>query len=332
VTSELLIEAIVRQTTVLIAQLATSGGARTPLADVAEQVFLELVRELDRQGVSRKVAADMFGMALRTFRRRMQRLSASRTLSNRSLWEAVYSYVTDHDVVAHTEVMRAFDRDEEELVRGVLHDLVESGLVFRSGKGTSATFRSARPKERDHRDEQGQRDSTDALLAAMVYRFGPLTQEALSARVTLDTTLLESSLGRLLGSGQIVRLDNPEGSALAAPALVHPVGKEAGWEAAVFDHYHALVATVLARLDAGAQTPGRADVVGGSTYTLEVWPGHPLEGEAIGQLTELRTRFSDLRARIAAFNRTAQMPAEPTRVVVYFGQNVIENGEKEAEE
>ena len=43
--SELLIEAIVRQTTILIAQLATAGGGRTQLSDLAEQVFLDLVRD-----------------------------------------------------------------------------------------------------------------------------------------------------------------------------------------------------------------------------------------------------------------------------------------------
>jgi hypothetical protein len=41
-TMQLLIDAIVRQTTILIAQLATKQGSRTPLADIAEQVFGEL--------------------------------------------------------------------------------------------------------------------------------------------------------------------------------------------------------------------------------------------------------------------------------------------------
>jgi hypothetical protein len=36
--THLLIDAIVRQTTVLIAQLATAGGFRAPLAHIAEQV------------------------------------------------------------------------------------------------------------------------------------------------------------------------------------------------------------------------------------------------------------------------------------------------------
>ena len=84
-----LIQAIVRQTTVLIAQLATSGGSRAPLAQVASQVFLDLVTELERQGVSRKVSADMFGLGLRTFQRKIRRIAESSTERERSLWEAV---------------------------------------------------------------------------------------------------------------------------------------------------------------------------------------------------------------------------------------------------
>src|SRR6185369_9709449 len=71
VTARLLIEAIVRQMTVLLAELATSGGLRAPLANVADRVFIELARELDEHGVSRSVSADMFGMALRTYLRRI---------------------------------------------------------------------------------------------------------------------------------------------------------------------------------------------------------------------------------------------------------------------
>jgi hypothetical protein len=78
---KLLIDAIVRQTMVLIAQLATSGGARAPLAHVAGQVFLELVRELEAQGVSRKIGADMFGLGLRSYQRKINRLAESSTFA-----------------------------------------------------------------------------------------------------------------------------------------------------------------------------------------------------------------------------------------------------------
>jgi hypothetical protein len=65
----LLIDAIVRQTTVLIATLATAAGHRAPLARVADQVFSDLVGELKEQGLGNKVIADMFGMALRALLR-----------------------------------------------------------------------------------------------------------------------------------------------------------------------------------------------------------------------------------------------------------------------
>src|SRR5689334_16034848 len=81
----LLIDSVVRQTTVLIAQLATAGGVRAPLASVANQVFLDLADELNAQGVSRKVSADMFGLALRTYLRKIQRLRESSTEGGRSL-------------------------------------------------------------------------------------------------------------------------------------------------------------------------------------------------------------------------------------------------------
>src|SRR6188508_1340718 len=95
---QVLIDSIVRQTTVLIAQLATSGGVRAPLAHVASQVFMELARELESQGVSRKVSADMFGMALRTYQRKTQRLRESATVRGRSLWEAVLEFLQSEEV------------------------------------------------------------------------------------------------------------------------------------------------------------------------------------------------------------------------------------------
>ncbi|HSC87968.1 MAG TPA: hypothetical protein VLC09_11880, partial [Polyangiaceae bacterium] len=59
--SQVLIDAIVRQTTVLIARLSTAEGVRSPLGHVAGEVFSGLVAELENQGVSKKVIADMFG-------------------------------------------------------------------------------------------------------------------------------------------------------------------------------------------------------------------------------------------------------------------------------
>jgi hypothetical protein len=113
------------------------------------------------------------------------------------------------------------------------------------------------------------------------------------------------------------------GELYRAPSLVLPVGSSAGFEAAIFDHYQALVSTLCAKIAQG-QRARSDDCVGASTYTLEVAEGHPLEDEAVGELARFRIRMSDLRARIAEENRLHPLPARRTKVIVYLGQNVVE--------
>jgi hypothetical protein len=293
---------------------------------VAEQVFLELVRELERQGVSRKVAADMFGMALRTFRRRIQRLSASHTVSNRSLWEAILAFIGEHDVVTQSEVLRRFHKDDEELARGVLQDLAETGLVFRAGKGASARFRAVRGVEMEHDDDEARREALDTLVAIVVYRVNPADRANLQSAAGFPDGVLDACLARLVESGRIVA----ENGFYRAPSLIIPIGSTAGLEAAIFDHYQALVSTLCAKIAQGVRARSD-DRVGASTYTLEIGEGHRFEEEALGELARFRARMSDLRERIASENVANPLPARRTKVIVYLGQNVVEIGDDEGE-
>src|SRR5437660_1683958 len=79
----------------------------------------------------------------RTYRRKVQRLAESQTVAGRSLWEAMYEYVGSRHVATRADVSRHFAADDEEIVRGVLEDLVESGLVYRAGRGVHASYRAA---------------------------------------------------------------------------------------------------------------------------------------------------------------------------------------------
>ncbi len=85
-------------------------------------------------------------------------------------------------------------------------------------------------------------------------------------------------------------------------SLFVPVGSPVGWEAAIFDHFQAMVKTICCRLreDIAISNPG--DIVGGSTYTLDVWPGHPLEEETCATLAKLRATLVDLRRRVEEHN------------------------------
>jgi hypothetical protein len=314
---QLLIDSIVRQTTVLIAQLATTGGSRAPLANVANQVFLDLVDELHEQGVSRKVSADMFGLALRTYFRKIQRLRESATDGGRTLWEAVLGFLSKNGLVGRSEVLARFHRDDPDLVRGVLHDLAESGLVLRLGSGASAAYRAATSEELDALSRCEAVDGTDELVWAIVYREGPLGLDGLSKLVRAKD--LEAILARLLATGRIAKDEKDGVPVYSSRQLVIGGGSVTGWEAAVFDHFQALVRTIAVRLRTMGEKPER-NVVGGSTYSCEVWQGHPLEEEVFRQLEDLRARASDLRARVRAYNDEHRGPRARSEVTLYFGQ------------
>jgi hypothetical protein len=319
---QLLIDAIVRQTTVLIAELATAGGARAPLAHVANQVFLELARELDRQGVSRKVSADMFGLALRSYQRKIARLRESSTVRGRSLWEAVFDFLVERGEVTRAEVLTRFDRDDEELVAGVLHDLTDSGVVFASGRGPSTEYRVAARSELDDvapDDAEG----ADALVWTLVYREGPLSRASLSSLTTLVADRLDGSLSRLEDAGRITAETVDAAVVYRSSELVISLDAKAGWEAAVFDHFQALVKTVTSKLRRDPPGDASPELVGGSTYTFVVWPGHPYFDAVSGELADYRRRRSELRASVDAFNASAGIPPRHQKFVSYAGQCVI---------
>jgi hypothetical protein len=327
VTIQLLIDSIVRQTTVLIAQLATSGGVRAPLAHVANQVFLDLANELEAQGVSRKVSADMFGMALRAYVRKVSRLSESSTDRGRSLWEAVYDHLGKHGVVTREEVIQRFHRDDEPLVRGVLHDLTESGLVFATGSGPRSVYRAATEEELG-RMRQFTQGRIDELLWVIVYREGPIARSTLTNLVGSKAAEVDGALGRLVGAGRIQRDGDHADPRYRATGFVVEIGAESGWEAALLDHFHALVRTICQKLRVGAESSA-ADTVGGSTYTFAVWPGHPQRDDVLGTLGRLRETLSALRNEVDRYNAQTGVPADYEQVVVYSGQSVTKQGSEE---
>jgi hypothetical protein len=325
----LLIDAIVRQTVVLVAELATSGGLRAPLAHVADQVFLELSRELEAQGVSRKVSADMFGMALRTYQRKVQRIQESVSARGQTLWQAVHDYIRSRDVVARREVLEKFRLDDETLVRGVLSDLVDSGFVFATGPSSDTTFRAATDAE--FGAVARARTLSNELVAALLFRNGPCSAAALSALVDWDRSRLEEVLARLVAEGLAQRDDSGAEPVFSVERLIVPLEAPSGWEAAVYDHYHSVVRTICARLRQSRLVTAPNDTTGGSTFTLEVWESHPLLDEVLGTLARLRADLSALRERVLAHNRQSARPPSRLGTTVYCGQftwEIEDNDEK----
>lgn len=173
-------------------------------------------------------------------------------------------------------------------------------------------------------DESGD-DISDALgLEALVWvvicREGPITMVALESRIRRQRAVLRPVIDRLVRDGRARRVEQQSDEILSAPDFNVPLAANSGWEAAVLDHFQAVVTTICQRLSLGAQVPGAQEGVGGSTYTFNVWRGHPLEDEVLDSLRRFRAEQGDLRRRVREHNEAHPPPGEYDEVIVYGGQ------------
>lgn len=314
--AKLLIDAIVRRTTVLIAELSTSAGIRAPLAHVADQVFLNLATEIEAQGVGRKVAADMFGLALRSYQKKVQRLTESTTVRQRTLWEAVVDFVSEQGSVTRERVFQKFRRDAEDDVAAVLADLVGQGLLYSTGKGRSAIYGVSSEADRRRIAEQARGETATSLVWLELYR-RPSTRAELAAALPFDPALVEQALSVLEADGRVHRT----GDRYSADSFVVPLGAEQGWEAAVFDHFSA-VANAIARKVRRGPRSAPTDVVGGATITFAMDKNHPYREPVLGLLEQVRKQANELWALVVAHNEAHPLD-ESSRldVTFYFGQS-----------
>ncbi len=318
--AQILIQAVIQQTTVFLAQLATAGRLRAPLTQVNNQVFLDLSTELQNQGVKKNVIADMFGMTLRTYHRKVRELSQSQSVEGRSLWSAVLEFVRERECVSAAEIYKRFLRDESDVIAGVLGDLVDSGFCYRSGRGPRAVYRIAPATDFADESESTHALAQEYLVWQTVYHNASLDFEQVALLTRLPEAACRQALDSLLSDGRVERSDaDPE--RFVSTRLDVPVGQSEGWEAAIFDHFQAMVNAFCAKLASGENHAERNDAIGGATYSLDLWPGHPLEQEALACFERVRAMMEDLRARLDQVNAQHDRTANE-RLIFYVGQHL----------
>jgi hypothetical protein len=316
--AKLLIDSILRETVVLIAQLATTSGIRAPLAHMADEVFLELSSELEAQGVSRKVVADMFGLALRGYQKRVQRLRELDGVPGQTLWQAVLEMLKNEGPLSRRELFHRFRKDDPAALGAVLTDLTSSGLAYRTGSGEGALYGISREEDRLRLAREGTLDTAAALLWLEIARRSGATADELGELLPIAEQIRHEALRQLVRDG---RASLRDGRYCADTALI-PVGAEAGWEAAVFDHYRSVCAAIAAKLRLGSTRSAGADVVGGATLTFDLTPGHALSEEVRSLLARTRESVNALWERVEQHNREHPITDEPKRrVTFYFGQS-----------
>jgi hypothetical protein len=237
----------------------------------------------------------------------------------------VLSHVEEAGPVTRLELLHRFRADDDATVRGVLRDLVDSALLYQTGRADATSYRAADPKETFGRRRDP--ETLDRFVQAAVYRHGPVARAALRELVPIeDDALLDASVARLCAEQAIHRDGTDDEATYDSETCVIAFGDPVGWEAAVFDHYQAMVMALVSKLRLGRRSAALSDQIGGSTFVFDVWQGHPMADEILGYLKAMRVAGMDLRKRLEEHNRAHARPLEtaPLRVVAYVGQTVQE--------
>src|SRR5690606_39184456 len=108
------------------------------------------------------------------------------------------------------DVLHRFRRDDELSVKAILSDLVESGLLFRSGREQATAYRAARADEL----RLGSVEQSDAALRdcawVLLHQLGPMDASELAPMLSLETDAARQLLDALVAE-QRARLDGSGG-------------------------------------------------------------------------------------------------------------------------
>jgi hypothetical protein len=330
VNTKLLIDAIMHQTTILIAQLSTAAGIRAPLAHLADQVFVELSREIEAQGVSRKVAADMFGLAIRTYQKKVQRLSESVAEKGDTVWETALAYLQTHGGAPRRILLEHFKRHDPVVVGSVLNDLVCSGLVYKTGTGDTAIFGITKDQDRNQTLREQHREALVPVVWLIVYRSGGTNLAELVAQLSVEESAIVDALATLESEQRVQRSGEGAQASYRATTFLVPVDAEHGWEAAVFDQFQTMVRAIGTKLRLGAARSGAEDVVGGATISFDVHEAHPHRDKVLGLLKRVRAEVNELWDEVQAYNEQHPISDDKrTEVSFYFGQCVTPPDEEQ---
>jgi hypothetical protein len=312
---QLLIEELVRQTTVLIAHLSTAAGVRAPLSQIADQVFLELARELETQGVRQKVIADMFGLALRSYQTKVQRVTETLSNTDTSLWQEVYESL-GKSARTRAELELEQRPATPKQVAAVVQDMVQSGLAYSSGRGPDTLFGLV-PKEERERIDARQLQQTRRDMCWYFIARGSTTRDSLANHLRVELTELEPILKDLIEDGVVE--DGAQG--LRAQPLSIGLNSEQGWETAVLDHFRAVTTALGAKV---SRPIARSDdATGGGTRSFIVHPSHPHFRAVRNLLQETRARSSEMWAAVNDYNARIAPPEDAERITFYFGQHSL---------
>lgn len=307
--TSLLIDALLHQLARLVAQLAVEE--RSSLAHVADRFQLHLVQELRRRGLGHKVIADIFGLPLRTYHERIKRLDEHKLSRLKTIRDAMIGFVHGQSCVTRDSLDLRFRLEDERIVRSVIRDLVETGVLEHSAGDHGQLFVVAQPLV-------VVTEQIDALILIALQDFEAATVDDLVKVLGASHEQIAQRLTVLAADGRINQVLQDGELRFGSLEIEIGYGEASGRDAAIFDHVRAMVSALTAKLD-GKSAAHRGDEVGGSTYVFDLCTKDALSEEVSSLLQQVRDRASELRRRVLAVSGAESNPHH-ARVTLYVGQ------------
>jgi hypothetical protein len=264
----------------------------------------------------------MFGMALRTYQKKIARVAESASVQGKTLWEAVYEFIKTESPTRR-RVLERFRNDGEREVSSVLRDLVSNGMAFVTGDGLNVAYGVTSERMQSQVLEARDFEAVAHVIWLKVFQ-GVGDCASLSAALGVEESQVQRALEELESAGRVQQRDG-----VWVTRNVHiPMGSTSGAEAAMLDHFRAVCNVLTSRSraffdpnpdDGGADGTQRA-ADGGSTFSFSVYPGHPAESEVLSLLARSRGETQRLWERVSTYNEQHAPPPEARTVTFYCGQ------------
>jgi len=296
----------------------------------------QLMVELSNRGMHRGRIAELFACSTETVRMRakkhgdlntragsVQPLAPWRVTALNRLRESNGAWISVEDLRTSKRVNLSYDC----WFNAMIKDLVDAGVLEVNASGLTCRV-VCEERLQAVQGTPSSREAEESLVWAAIYRRGPISEADLSPLVAMPGNALRTHLRSLIRQGLVTDIGESDDAYIATHFEASPIEAQR-WESALHDHFAAVYDAAAAKLVHGGSEQWTG-VLGGSTYSFDLWEGHPDEQRVRELLSTLRAVVRPVVDEHREHDRAlaSTVPrAEVYRVVVYLGQGVVPQGE-----
>lgn len=319
--ANLLIRTLFELTAQMSVDVIHASGARPDLKHIMDEVFMTFAEQFHEIGLPRSVAADMFGLVVRSYLKRIQNYEENRGEVSQPLWKRILLLIAEEPNIDLETLLSRFPVGYVKSVKTSLNDLCDQGVLVETRRRKVVRYTIGL----DTQVEEDKYEQVKQFVWLLIFNAKqPLTHEKISQTLhpVYSGELIEQCLGDLIAEGRVAQNQSTTPSSYVNNGQETP--PPFGWESAVYMHLHAVFNALMLKLnmmihDDAPNVPGH--YIGGSTWTFRLWEGHPMEDEVLNTLSQQREAMQVLFER----SKTHEEPEDQEQIYqcdLYVGQGL----------